>query len=63
VLDVSRTLGDARVTYYRALFAQRQSLLDLAVASGEDPAAAASAFQITTTGGPSSSAVRDGGRP
>jgi outer membrane protein TolC len=38
VLDATRALGDARVTYYRILFEQRQSLLDLAAAIGEDPA-------------------------
>lgn len=34
VLDASRTLADARLTYYRTLFAQRQSLLDLQAATG-----------------------------
>lgn len=38
VLDATRTLGDARITYYRIVFAQRQSLLDLAAASGAEPA-------------------------
>lgn len=37
VLDASRTLADARQTYYRTLFAQRQSLLDLRVTAGLDP--------------------------
>ncbi len=42
VLDATRTLGDARITYYRVLFAQRQSLLDLAAAAGEEPASGVS---------------------
>jgi outer membrane protein, heavy metal efflux system len=37
VLDASRTLGEARVTYYRLLFAQRQSMLELSVLTGNDP--------------------------
>ncbi|HKG92501.1 MAG TPA: TolC family protein [Gemmatimonadaceae bacterium] len=37
VLDASRTLGEARLTYYRALFAQRESLLELNVAAGSEP--------------------------
>lgn len=42
VLDASRTLADARLTYYRTVFAQRQSLLELRAATGapllNDPA-------------------------
>lgn len=34
VLDASRTLSDARLTYYRTLFAQKQSLLELQTAIG-----------------------------
>lgn len=49
VLDASRTLGDARLTYFRVLFAQRQSLLDLFVAAGDDPAAARSPSRATST--------------
>ena len=37
VLDASRTLGEARVAYYRLLFAQRQSMLELSVLTGNDP--------------------------
>jgi len=37
VLDASRTLADARLTYYRTVFAQRQSILELNVALGSDP--------------------------
>ena len=40
VLDASRTLADARLTYYRALFAERQSVFDLALMAGAEPAAA-----------------------
>lgn len=36
-LDASRTLADARVTYYRTLFAQRQSVLELQAAIGASP--------------------------
>jgi outer membrane protein, heavy metal efflux system len=37
VLDVSRAWSDARLLYYRTLFAQRQSLLELSLAAGLDP--------------------------
>ncbi len=37
VLDASRTLTDARLTYYRTIFAQRQGLLDLNAAIGASP--------------------------
>jgi cobalt-zinc-cadmium efflux system outer membrane protein len=37
VLDVSRTWADAQVVYYRTLFAQRQSVLELNVAAGLEP--------------------------
>ena len=37
VLDASRTLADARVTFYRTVFAQRQSLLELNAAVGASP--------------------------
>ncbi len=37
VIDATRTLADARITYYRTLFAQRQSLLDLNAAAGVRP--------------------------
>jgi cobalt-zinc-cadmium efflux system outer membrane protein len=53
VLDATRALGDARVTYYRILFEQRQSLLDLAAAVGEDPALAPrsiSSYKSSITG-------------
>lgn len=35
VIDASRTLADARQTYYQLMFAQRESLLELRAASGE----------------------------
>ncbi|HKG34452.1 MAG TPA: TolC family protein [Gemmatimonadales bacterium] len=41
VLDASRTLAEARLTYYRTIFAGRESLLELNVAVGLDPTAAA----------------------
>lgn len=42
VLDATRTLADARLTYYRALFARQGSLLDLYTAAGLDPLGALS---------------------
>src|SRR5215210_5472729 len=38
VLDASRTLADSRLIYYRTLFGERQSRLELNVAVGSDPA-------------------------
>jgi cobalt-zinc-cadmium efflux system outer membrane protein len=43
VIDTSRTLADATLTYTRAALAQHQSLFDLAIAAGDDPEAALSA--------------------
>jgi cobalt-zinc-cadmium efflux system outer membrane protein len=37
VIDASRTLGDVRRTYYRAVFAAREARVALAAASGADP--------------------------
>ncbi len=37
VIDATRTLADARLTYFRALFARQGSLLDLYDAAGLDP--------------------------
>jgi outer membrane protein, heavy metal efflux system len=37
VIDAARTLADARLTYYRVVLGQRQSLFDLAMAAGDDP--------------------------
>ena len=37
VLDATRLLADARLTYARTLFAQRQSLFELALATGAEP--------------------------
>ncbi|MEO8624037.1 MAG: TolC family protein, partial [bacterium] len=36
VMDAARAWGDARMTFYRTLFAQHQSVLTLLVASGHD---------------------------
>ncbi len=41
VIDATRTLADARLTYYRAMFAQREGLLELYAAAGFDPLDAA----------------------
>ncbi len=43
VIDATRTLADARLTYYRALFARQGSLLDLYAAAGLDPLGALTA--------------------
>jgi outer membrane protein TolC len=37
VLDATRMFAEARLTYSRALFAQRESVFDLALATGADP--------------------------
>jgi outer membrane protein TolC len=37
VLDATRMLADARLTYARTLFAQREGLFDLALATGAEP--------------------------
>lgn len=37
VLDATRVFADARLTYSRAVFAQRESVFDLALATGADP--------------------------
>jgi cobalt-zinc-cadmium efflux system outer membrane protein len=37
VLDATRLLADAHLTYARVLFAQRQALFDLGLASGAEP--------------------------
>jgi cobalt-zinc-cadmium efflux system outer membrane protein len=37
VLDATRVLADARLTYARTLFAQRESMFDLALAAGAEP--------------------------
>jgi cobalt-zinc-cadmium efflux system outer membrane protein len=49
VIDAARTLGDARLTYFRAVIAQRQSVFDLAMAAGEEPEAALTASARTDT--------------
>ena len=37
VLDATRTLSDARFTYFRTAFAARESLIELSIASGDAP--------------------------
>lgn len=37
VIDASRTLAEARLTYFRTVFARRESLIELNVMSGADP--------------------------
>ena len=60
VLDASRSLADARLMYARTLFAARESILELTLASGTDPTAAVASLDsagITVPGRPF-----DGGR-
>jgi outer membrane protein TolC len=38
VLDATRLLADVRLTFTRVLLAQRESLFELALATGADPA-------------------------
>jgi outer membrane protein, heavy metal efflux system len=47
VLDATRTLGDARLTYLRARYAQQDAILALYVAAGLDPADALSKSPAT----------------
>ena len=52
VLDVARSLVEARETYYRALFARNKSLIDLNAAIGSDDITAipvATSFESSTT--------------
>jgi cobalt-zinc-cadmium efflux system outer membrane protein len=49
VLDATRLLADARLTYARTLFAQRQSLFELALATGVEPAEALDLLQAWST--------------
>ncbi len=61
VLDATRTLADARLTYSRALFAQRQSLFDLALATGAQPEEAVDLLRTWTNS--SSVTAQGGGAP
>jgi outer membrane protein TolC len=36
VLDATRTVSDARFTYFRTAFAARASLIELSIASGDE---------------------------
>jgi cobalt-zinc-cadmium efflux system outer membrane protein len=54
VLDATRVLADARLTYVRTLLAQRQSLFDLALASGSDPVDALTLLQVWSASSPAS---------
>jgi outer membrane protein TolC len=61
VLDATRMLADARLTYSRALFAQRESVFELALATGADPMDALGLLR--TWSAPSVHAGREGGVP
>jgi cobalt-zinc-cadmium efflux system outer membrane protein len=61
VLDATRLLADARLTYARMLFAQRQSLFDLALTTGTEPADALELLRSWSTasaGGPKTGVAR-----
>lgn len=60
VLDASRTLADARLIYYSVLFAQRESVIDLALAAGADPTDAVASLHDSAH--PNNSSSPDGGR-
>jgi cobalt-zinc-cadmium efflux system outer membrane protein len=65
VIDASRTLADARLAYYRTLFAERESLLELNVVSGSEllgpsPRSSTMTIDPSTDSRP---AGRDGARP
>jgi cobalt-zinc-cadmium efflux system outer membrane protein len=62
VLDATRTRADARLTYTRALFAQLESLMGLALATGAEPADATDRVQTWTRGTPAPSAPPEGAR-
>ena len=64
VIDASRTLADVRLAYYRVLFAERESLLELNVVSGNEllgaPSVPSSSSLDTPADAPS---ARTGARP
>lgn len=60
VLDASRTLADARLTYARTLFAERESRVDLALAAGAEPSTAAAILESATDLAPSGSSLNGG---
>jgi cobalt-zinc-cadmium efflux system outer membrane protein len=60
VLDASRAVADARLTYSRLTFAQRQSIFDLMVAAGSEPRDALAALHASLVIDPAGP-IRDGG--
>jgi len=59
VLDATRMLADARLTYSRTLFAQRESLFRLALAIGSEPLDALDALHAWSTVPPSADRAGD----
>lgn len=59
VLDTTRALSETRLIYYRLLLAQQQSMVDLALAVGNEPSALG-VLQASTSG-PDPVAQRDSG--
>jgi cobalt-zinc-cadmium efflux system outer membrane protein len=62
VLDATRTRGDSHLTYSRTLFAQRQSLFELVLASGTDPLDALTTLQAWKPPGPADDQIARGVR-
>jgi len=62
VLDATRALAEARRAYYRAIFAQQQSLLELNVAVGLPPVAGIPSPRAASEA-PGAAPSIDGGRP
>lgn len=58
VLDASRARSEARLTWFRTLFAQRQSLLELLVASGSDPVLDPDKMSVSQTGTPTANKMK-----
>lgn len=56
VLDATRVLADARLTYLKTLLAERESLFTLALATGADPTDALAQFH-TWTSSPTAGAI------
>jgi cobalt-zinc-cadmium efflux system outer membrane protein len=58
VLDATRMLADARLAYARVLFAQRQTMFDLALSTGAEPDAALDLLHVWS--GPASTTATPG---
>ena len=63
VIDASRTLADARLVWYRTLFAERESLLELNVVSGSELPGLTPPTSPVDASRAARPDARDGGRP